>query len=79
MEDGAILLSVSSNVVDESQFPAVLDPNIGPELEIDEPVALLDVQDQTRPVIGFNGSEHLVKWTDKRHSGTYDKRVDWRR
>ncbi|MCC7386745.1 MAG: hypothetical protein IT384_33225 [Deltaproteobacteria bacterium] len=75
--DGGIELIVSAEVLDASTYPAVLDPIISPEIELDEPVPLPAPDGQTNPSATSNGSEYLVVWEDTRsgRSAIYGARV----
>ena len=67
----AVVLEVPARVVDESSYPVVLDPIIGPETEIDPPVLSVSASSQHNAASAFDGSAHLVAWIDAR-DGTYD-------
>jgi len=75
--DGHAVLTVPAEVVEASAFPAVLDPEIGPEFAIDVPVSMPAATDQARPEVEFDGTNHFVIWTDTRpgDNGLYGARV----
>ncbi len=63
-EDGRIVLRVPSSVVDAARFPAVLDPIIGPEVDLDEPVGAAFINSQYAPRFAFDGTNFLAVWSD---------------
>lgn len=67
--DGEIVLVVPEAVVATSQYPAVLDPTVTPEREIDLPLAgSTATGDQSYPSIAPTGSGqgYLAVWLDRR-------------
>lgn len=71
---GRIVLRVPADVLDTATFPAVLDPLVGPEQEVNAGEAA-----QTVPAVASNGTDFLVAWADERHSegpSVYAARVD---
>jgi hypothetical protein len=75
---GAIVLTVPARVVDGSAFPAVLDPEIGPETGMDEPIFRPLSGDQIDPAVARGDGDWLVVWADGRDGapGVYGARVD---
>jgi hypothetical protein len=69
-EAGVLVLRVTEAVLERSLFPAVLDPVISPEFELDQPIARVGVDTQDGPAIASNGSSYLVVWSDSGHSLT---------
>ncbi|QSQ27457.1 hypothetical protein JY651_22210 [Pyxidicoccus parkwayensis] len=65
-QDGAIVLTVPEETLKASAFPAVLDPVIGPEFGIDQPVMAVEPGDQEAPEVATDGTNFLVTWTDRR-------------
>ena len=62
-----IVLQVPAAVVDAAQFPAVLDPVVGPESAVGGVVVVPANADQRKPAIGHGGSlGFMVVWADKR-------------
>ncbi len=70
---GAIELSVPQDVVERSAYPAVLDPIVGPEFELDAASGPA-YGEQTDPQVAWNGSGYLLVWEDTR-GGVFAARV----
>lgn len=67
--DGEIVMTVPDDVVARSAYPAVLDPTIAAEQEIDQPIAGSSAGgDQSSPSIasGGPGKGYLAVWFDRR-------------
>jgi hypothetical protein len=62
----AIVLAVPTDVVDGSTYPAVLDPIVSPEQELDAPVLGGQTGEQTFPAIAYGGGVFLIAWQDQR-------------
>lgn len=71
-QDGAIVLAVPEETLKTSAFPAVLDPVIGPEFGIDQPVMAVEPSDQEAPEVATDGTNFLVTWTDRRGEWSED-------
>ena len=71
-EAGEIVLRVPERALDESVFPAVLDPIIGPEFGIDAPVQVAALGDQTESAVAYGNGNFLVVWRDSRTLGSSD-------
>ncbi|MCP3099024.1 tandem-95 repeat protein [Myxococcus sp. K15C18031901] len=69
-QDGAIVLTVSEDTLNESAFPAVLDPVLSPEFGIDQPVVSVEPADQHSPIVATDGTNFLVVWFDTRSGFT---------
>ncbi len=65
-KDGRIALRVPAATVRETQFPAVLDPLIGPEIDAVAPGMAPAGGSQLFPSVGWNGTEWLAVWQDHR-------------
>ncbi len=65
-ERGAIVLSVPSQLLSASSFPAVLDPTIGPEFQLDAPTYGPSPFAQVTPDIACGTTNCLVTWADLR-------------
>ncbi|HEX8698372.1 MAG TPA: Ig-like domain-containing protein, partial [Myxococcaceae bacterium] len=76
-DQGHIRLRVPASLLESSEYPAVLDPIISPEMDVDLPVARVEPGAQRTPAIAFNGTLFLVVWEDARLGGTiiYGARV----
>lgn len=74
--DGSeLVLSVPAAVVDGSVFPAVLDPVITSEVEIDQPAAT--TWTPADPAVATNGSTLAVAvWADASRGGVWGARLD---
>jgi hypothetical protein len=65
-EAGTIVLSVPAEVLGGSTWPAVLDPVIGPELSVGDPVPSAAWTQVGAPDVASDGSGFLVVWQDAR-------------
>jgi len=63
-DDGVIRLRVPGAIVAKSAFPAVLDPLVGPEVAVDEPVVGPPGKRSFEPDVAFSGSGLLAVWRD---------------
>jgi hypothetical protein len=70
-EAGSIVLSVPEQVVEDSAYPAVLDPIVSPEFGMDTPVYGPADRGQYTPAVAHGGTNFLVVWQDNR-SGNDD-------
>ena len=68
----AIQLLVPGAVLDGSEYPAVLDPVISPQREIDAIISSPLPWDQNMPAVASDGAGFLVVWVDGRHGGDSD-------
>jgi hypothetical protein len=67
-------LTVPKELVDESAYPAVLDPVISPEFGMDAPVAALSTTPTSPGAVTFNGQNYVAAWRDSRNNGVYATR-----
>ncbi len=65
-ERGELRLNVRADLLADSAYPAVLDPVIGPEVALDEPIVGPVPGDREDPDVAAEGTQHLVVWTDYR-------------
>ncbi|GMU59437.1 MAG: hypothetical protein AMXMBFR34_12000 [Myxococcaceae bacterium] len=65
-EDGAITLAVPGEVLAATAWPAVLDPVIGPEFGVGDPVPSVAYTQVGPPDVASDGSNFLVVWADRR-------------
>ena len=71
--DGArITMTVPHDLLLESHFPAVLDPTITPEIDVDVPVNGTTGATNRNATIAFSGTQYLVVWQDDRDSKNSD-------
>ncbi|WP_437904915.1 hypothetical protein WME95_42060 [Sorangium sp. So ce327] len=63
---GGLDLRVPEGVLERAAYPAVLDPLLSPELEIDAPVTTAAVNDQHDPALACDSGVCLVAWKDSR-------------
>ncbi len=70
-EEGSIVLSVPEQVVEDSAYPAVLDPIVSPEFGMDNPVYGPADGEQYNPAVAHGGTNFLVVWHDTRN-GSYN-------
>lgn len=78
-EHGEIAMLVPANVVENATYPAVLDPTVGPEYDVDTPIVGPAADDQSPVAIGHSGIapyEFLVAWQDRRRSTDTDLSYD---
>ncbi|MFE8604299.1 hypothetical protein [Archangium violaceum] len=71
-ERDAIVLRVPAPVVEDSAYPAVLDPIVSPEFGLDTPVTGYADNAQEAPAVAHDGTNYLVVWQDARHGGRTD-------
>lgn len=70
--EGHIVLRVPEAVLESTAYPAVLDPIIGAEITIDNPVQIAAASDQRDTVVSYANGNYLVAWTDYRYSANTD-------
>lgn len=61
-EDGTIVLDVPEATVESSAYPAVLDPEIGPETSVSSPQYGALLYWKSNPRMAFDGTNFLVTW-----------------
>ncbi|HWP06096.1 MAG TPA: hypothetical protein VNN72_10160, partial [Polyangiaceae bacterium] len=64
-----VVFSVPAAVLEASQYPAVLDPIVGPENAIDVPVTSPAAGDREIPSLASSGSQSFAVWSDLRGEG----------
>jgi hypothetical protein len=70
--DGQIRMTVPSSVIEQTRFPAVLDPTVSSEVAADTPVTGPTGANQMHTSIAFGGGMYLVVWDDARDSVDVD-------
>ncbi|UQA64072.1 MYXO-CTERM sorting domain-containing protein [Polyangium aurulentum] len=61
-ETSELLLRVPGSVVDAASYPAVLDPIVSPEIDLDKPVYGPAIGRQEMPAVAHDGKNFLVVW-----------------
>ncbi|MCP3105122.1 hypothetical protein LZ198_40270 [Myxococcus sp. K15C18031901] len=59
----ALVMRVPEEVLAESAWPAVLDPLVSPELSLDTPIPVPNLNGSTDAVVALGGGVYLVAWT----------------
>lgn len=70
--EGVIRLVVPANVTATSEYPALLDPEIGPDLDVDGPIVGQSGYADEAPVVAHGLAGALVVWTDSRNGRETD-------
>jgi hypothetical protein len=70
LDGNEIVITVPEELVQNSAFPAVLDPVIGPEIGMDVPVSTRAWSSREDPAVAFDGTNYLVAWSDHRYAGS---------
>src|SRR5262249_8566646 len=65
-ENGAIVMTVPEEIVDNTAFPAVLDPTVTAELFTDNPAQGSVGANTQRPDVAGSATNYLVVWQDAR-------------
>ncbi|HMJ11227.1 MAG TPA: hypothetical protein VK524_07450, partial [Polyangiaceae bacterium] len=65
-DQSAIVLAVPAALIERSAYPALLDPIVSPEKELDAPVVGGQIGEQTHPSIAYGGGVFLIAWHDQR-------------
>jgi hypothetical protein len=71
-EDGAIRLTVPRDIVENSSYPAVLDPTISAEVATDAPVVSFTGEQAINAKVATDGTGYLVVWRDNRNGTNSD-------
>jgi uncharacterized repeat protein (TIGR02543 family) len=67
--DGTRLrVKVAAAILAQATYPLAIDPTVGPEFGMDNPVMGLEPGQQYFPAVAFNGTDNLVVWEDRRSS-----------
>ncbi|SET10493.1 hypothetical protein SAMN05443572_1011116 [Myxococcus fulvus] len=66
VRDGEVLvMRVPTRVLEDSSWPAMLDPLVSPEIEVDVPVPVPNALSNTRAAVAFGGGRYLVAWENR--------------
>jgi hypothetical protein len=63
-EAASLVLTVPAALVEQSAYPAVLDPTLGPEIGVDNPIYAAAQGDQVVQAVSYGGGQHLVAYND---------------
>jgi hypothetical protein len=61
LDGGEIVITIPEELVERSEYPAVLDPLVSAELDLDDEVTYWSI---FNPQVASNGSDFLVAWAD---------------
>ncbi len=75
--DGELVLRVPEVELQRAAYPAVLDPTVSAEVELDTPILSPAGDRQDSPAVASDGTNYLVIWLDRRGGSTalYGTRV----
>ncbi|NVJ05924.1 hypothetical protein HUW63_11855 [Myxococcus sp. AM001] len=66
VRDGeALVMRVPARVLEDSSWPAMLDPLVSPEIEVGVPVPVPNAMTNTRAAVAFGGGRYLVAWQNR--------------
>jgi hypothetical protein len=65
-------LVVPASVLAGARYPLTIDPTVGPELPVGDPVTSSASNSQLAPAVTWNGTDFLVVWQDFRSGTNYD-------
>ena len=68
-DDGTIEIVVPHDIIAKSTFPAVLDPVIGPQFQLDDPIAGPSSQNSSLAEIVYDGTNYFAVWSEARIPG----------
>lgn len=71
-ETGKLVLRVPASVLDNSSYPATLDPTISSEKVVNSPVNSPNAFDEDLPAVASDGTEFLIVWGDRRNLTDWD-------